>query len=223
MRSVRRIAQHDLGQAFAARSVEFGPGIGVIHLRFAVIGQGRCAHHPVEPAIERQGEVAIVLGHGIDRECRRGQGETVALQLAIGIVEPDAQALFLADLDQQGFLACIGRPGQRLGRDLRFDQGKLEALVEQLLAIEVEIDDPAAQQHQRQHVHEQDAAGKREAPRPARFFRRRIGARPVPQDIAARRIGHGSVSFRRNCSPRRKAYRWRKTADRRCGTCAACA
>ena len=186
MRPVGGIAQHDLREAVFARAGQFGPVGGVIGFGLDVIGQRGRTDHAVEPAVELQGEGILVDLLGLrQREAGRGEPETVGFELPVGAVDAQAQPLFLADLDQQRFLPLRGRPGQRFGSDLRFNEGQLEAFVEQLLAIGVDIDDAAAKQHQRQDIDEQDAAGERQAARPAQLLDPRIAF----EDTAG--FGHG--------------------------------
>ena len=175
MRAVGRIAQDDLRQAVLTRARQFGPVADIVGLGLDIVGQGGGAHHPVEPAIEPQCEGALVdFLRAWQDETGRGELEAIRFERAVGAVDPQAQALLLADLDQQRFLPLRRRASQRFGSDLRLHQRQLETLVEQLLAIGIDIDDPAAQQHQRQNVDEQDAAGEREPPRPALLLDSRI-------------------------------------------------
>ena len=54
--------------------------------------------------------------------------------------------------------------GERFGGDLRFDPRKLVTLVEELLAIAVEVEHAATEQQQRLQIDDQDARGERQTP-----------------------------------------------------------
>ena len=173
--AIRRVTQDDLRQAFLARADQFGPGRRFVAFRVDIVGQGGRADDPVEPPVHPVRDIPLIdLGRFREVEAGRCQLEAVRFQLSPRAIDPEAQALFLADLDQQRFLALYRSTGKRFCGDLRFDQRQLEPLVQQLLAIAVEIEDAAAKEHQRQDVHEQDAAGERKAARPAQFLKSRI-------------------------------------------------
>ena len=162
MTAVWCVADHDLRQDLVLCAGQFRPGGNVVLRRFAIVGEGRGTHQPVEPAIQRLGKA--VVGLRCERERRRRKVEAVGFERPIVAIKPQPQLLLLADLDQQSFLSRITGACQRLGHNLRFDQSQLESFFEQLLAIDVKIDDPAAKKNQRQDVDHQYARGQRQPP-----------------------------------------------------------
>ena len=113
----------------------------------------------VDCAVKPAGEVLfpVVIGDVVETERRVSECETVRGELALGVKGAQPHPLLLADLHQQRLLPLAGRPGQRLGSDLRLDPGQLEAFVDQLGAVAVKVEQPAAQHQQGQDVHRQDS------------------------------------------------------------------
>ena len=173
-RAVRRLTQLDLRDAEFAGALQFGPGIGIVRFGFVVAGHRLRADDRVHDLVEKAGEAQLerVVGGIVEGEGRLAQFETVGDQLALGIEQAQPHVLFLADLEQQRVLPRAGRPGQRLGSNLRLDPGELVAFVEQLGAVGIEVDDPAAQQQQREDVDREDARGERQAREHAAAFQR---------------------------------------------------
>ena len=163
--TVGRLAQFDLRNAQFAGALQFGPRVGLVRFRFDVARHRLRADDRVDDLIEEAGETQFerIVAGIVEGEGRFAQLETVGHQLALGIEQAQPHVLFLADLEQQGILPLARGPRERFGGDLGFDAGQLVALVEQLRAIGIEVDDPAAQQQQGEDVDREDAGGEGKA------------------------------------------------------------
>ena len=144
---------------------EFGPGIGLLRFGLDIVLHRLGTDNGVDRAIKPAGEflLPVVIGNVVEAERRFGQRKAVSGERAFRVEHAQAHPLLLADLHQQRLLPLAAGTSQRFGGDLRLDPGELEAFVDQLRAIAVEVEQPAAHHQQGQDVDRKDAARQRKA------------------------------------------------------------
>ena len=194
-RAIAPIIKADLAHAFFARLHQFGPRIRILRFGFDIVGDRLCAHNRVNRGVEPTGKALVPC---VVLDIREGEGgffikrEAVRNQSALLVEHAHAHTLFLADLDDQRILPLARGSGQGLSGDLRLDTRQLETLVDELRSVAVEVEQPAAQQGQRQDVDDKDARGEREAARGARAFaasrKRRVFARCAASRAGGKRL-----------------------------------
>ena len=169
----RRIVARGPGQdsafAGAGRFGQFGPGGNLVHAGFAIgIGGGRIQDQSHRIVDQPSAPFVPTLARRIDqREARFAEGKAVQHKLAALVIDAQPQVLALADLHEQASALCRASDGETRSGDFRFGAGQLEALLEQLLAIGIEIEQAARHQAQGDDVHCQDAHGQAGAALPA--------------------------------------------------------